>query len=331
MRIFKQLGFLTVVLGAAALAACGGGGDDSGPEPVTYSGNTSQATITESNAQPVSEQAFGSGGPAGSFAIASVTGGSDDGEGSALLGMATTLRAAIGNIDPATAALPTAAPVSESGTVSGSCGGTMSFSISGDDVTGQFAGSISFANFCEGDGTVNGSASFSGSFDQASGFGTFSLTFAHLTFSGGGESVTMTGSIAFSDMGGSERVSMTMDYRDNVTGKTFRVVSYTLVITDLGGEEQVSVSGRFYHHDYGYVDLSTPVPLMIRLFDEYPYAGQLLVEGANSAVRVTFMDTIPPSFTLEVDTDGDGTWDSQGTCNWDADCAIDPIAPPAPV
>jgi hypothetical protein len=71
--------------------------------------------------------------------------------------------------------------------------------------------------------------------------------------------------------------------------------------SDLDNDEVIqTITGRFYSHDYGYVDISTPVP--IALSDR----SLLFSGGSGSWVRLDLFQN--PSL-IEADTNGDGIVD----------------------
>ena len=102
-----------------------------------------------------------------------------------------------------------------------------------------------------------------------------------------------------------------MMIQDGGTGRVCQVENYQMAITDWGSYAVFTISGRFYDPDYGYVDLTTPSPLFMGYYDDYPYAGQLVLTGENGTVgptsaRLTALSTT--TCRVEADTDGDGTY-----------------------
>ena len=72
-----------------------------------------------------------------------------------------------------------------------------------------------------------------------------------------------------------------------------------------------------YHPGFGYVTLATPEPLVLHDGDEWTESGTITVTGANnSKAKLITIDHL--TCTVEVDRDGDGTyeWDS-GVLNWE--------------
>jgi hypothetical protein len=108
---------------------------------------------------------------------------------------------------------------------------------------------------------------------------------------------------------------MSVLLRDN-TGKVFWAKDYSLTVNDQGTYEEISITGRFYHPEHGYVEISTPTPLHINVGDEFPSSGVLELSGANNAkVRLTADSST--TFHVEADKDGDGVFEyNSGPLNW---------------
>lgn len=216
------------------------------------------------------------------------------------------------------------------------------------------------------------------------------LTLDELTVKAGIVDTTVQGTIAFDvDEAAEEKyssdaptLSLAMDLllRNNAEGKTYWFNDYTVGIlldildydTDKGpsyGDDiikrgtPISVSGRFYHPDYGYVDLTTgATPFFMNLgamelagatligetsFESddnldlflstlFPIDGEMVLNGKagssarlkaeNTSVTLTPSDrVIPPTaptlligsgYTLAVDADGDGTFETETRHTW---------------
>lgn len=104
----------------------------------------------------------------------------------------------------------------------------------------------------------------------------------------------------------------------------------------------ISVEGRYYHPDYGYVDITTGVtPFVINaeaisrsLYNNdkstllralFPIQGTLTLQGAEgtqsllealSAEDTASGYVLPTGYTIHLDTDGDGAMDASGTYSW---------------
>ena len=163
----QQKRFFCTTIIALTLSACGGGGDGAGgggTAGISYTGITSQASLTVGNGEEVSTMSYQNGG-------------AGQGLGTVLLSqtevepaqqnnnpkaatLAKTLIGAISKIQisPDVAANHLAVQ-SETDSFPGDCGGTASYTISVDDISGDFSGSFTFSNYCELGDVTNGSLS----------------------------------------------------------------------------------------------------------------------------------------------------------------------------
>ncbi|MDX1253422.1 MAG: hypothetical protein IDH49_14470 [Gammaproteobacteria bacterium] len=160
----------TAALFALVLTACGGGGGDGGTPPgISYTGLTTPATITQSNAARLAGGAY-QGRTTGN-ALGGITASAQANEMNSpvtrpdTLALSETLRNAIAKID--VTALPKAdlgaAVKTETISEQGSCGGSLSGSATYDDITGNItSGAITFNNYCEEGVTLSGRITFSG-------------------------------------------------------------------------------------------------------------------------------------------------------------------------
>ena len=163
--------------------------------------------------------------------------------------------------------------------------------------------------------TLSGSISFSGRIDVNNlEFLQISMTFTSLTGDDGVESITISGTlnIDFSD----STLSMLMNFvaRDNTTGDVVMLEDYSVVAVDQVAEASISISGKFYEPTHGFGVITTTVPLQILYSENFPYAGQFTLAGDNSSLRVTAINSL--QYTLEVDEDGDGSYDITTTEDW---------------
>ena len=210
-----------------------------------------------------------------------------------------------------------AASQTESDIIEGSCGGTMSYSVSVDDAQGTFNGSFTFSDYCNGGTIINGAARFNGQMDVDSG------SFIEATFSfdnlSGGELI-LDGEIRI-DFAATPNVFTFNAYgKDPISGVVFWIKDYSITIDEFAGYVEIEMAGTFYHPNFGYVTLTTPElePLVLHDGDEWPESGALIITGANnSKAKLTAIDHL--TCTVEVDGDGNGIydeWDS-GVMNWE--------------
>jgi len=309
------------------LAGCGGGGGGEGgsaSSSITYSGNTTEATVSSNNAEEISTVAY----QGGAFGSTMNLNGSAEAEkiaaGHSLpLNLSKILNEAISKIDLSSenSSMHNAIK-SASGSLPGNCGGNASYSISYDDQTGDFSGSMAFNSYCAAGATLSGSTGFAGRISMTTGkFLTISLSINAITAVSGSESMTVKGSMQYSYASTPYTVTYNVVVKDNVSSKIFWWNNLTLRITDGSGYEDLALSGRIYHPDYGYVTISTPTLFRFYDADVTPSSGVLLLTGEtgtsgdSTSARLTVLSTT--TYHIQADTNGDGVydWDS-GTLNW---------------
>ncbi len=321
----RMLSAITVVLLPFVVAACGGGGGGSNDSGLSYTGSTSRAVITENNAGDIATEAY-QGGKAGS--PLDITGvvrhGDNGGPVPRILGTFRALENALNkaDIESFSRGITSGAVQSESDRILGDCGGYADFTINYDDVTGEFDGTMSFHGFCSDNVFISGSTTFSGNIDPGTGLLTgFTFTFNELTSSSGSDSFTLDGRLTLNATTSSSILIMNLLLKDNGSGKVYRLEDYSMVVTDGTTYTSIEISGRFYEPDYGYVDISTSVPLRILNTDDWPsygvmvLAGRTGIAGGSTKAKLTALSST--QYRVEADTDGDGSYDyNSGPLDW---------------
>lgn len=300
--MYKRL-FL-VLAGISLLAGCGGsGGATSVDVPSAYKGTTTQATVTTANAKALSADAYSGSQLASAVYVGKAT--TDTGGLPPFLqGTAASLESCVASIvtDPKSAAKAVAAAVQY--TLNG-YSGTGSYSITVDQTSGSFSGTISFVQYQESatSPTMSGSIGFSGVYNMTTGtFSGMNITINGITGTHGGESFTMSGSMAFSTVGMTKTLTMSMVLADNVSARTYWIKDFTMALSG----NLLTVNGTYYDHVHGYVVISTITPLTVTTIDDTPTSGRLLFSGSNGTkARLTF---ISGGQTVEADTTGTGTY-----------------------
>ncbi|MGE5838714.1 MAG: hypothetical protein ACM34H_02185 [Deltaproteobacteria bacterium] len=317
---------LLLIVSFALRAGCGGGGggDAAAPVGLTYAGLTSQATVTDANAQALTAEAY-EGGNSGT-AIELFAGVASEGERpirhSRLFRFASTLKEAMLQMDvTSVAGDPVANAVQQaSETIQGDPNrctegpGSATFTMNYDDVTGAFTGTMAFNGLCGAGDTISGAARFSGQVNPVSGeMLHFGFSFDNLTLSSDVDSITIAGTLSMDGQSIPAVATMDILLKDNVTTEVYWVNNYTLQITEGPGYKEIEASGRFYHPGHGYVIVSTLEPLVVYDADGSPSSGVLLVEGtigpsgSFTAAMLTALSST--RYLVEADTDGDGLFD----------------------
>jgi hypothetical protein len=283
------------------LVGCGGGGGG-GDSGVTYTGLTTPAVIIDTNAEILAEGAIGGSTTGTAFGVVS-----DEQEvqpNPTILDVARILSNSVTQLDisPSSSTLP-GAIVTESGSDPCLDGGSISFSLSVDDVTLDFSGTFNFINCAEGGTTINGNATVSGSISAS--VVVFNFAFNPITVVSGAESYTMSGTIGTSATVSSVTITMEAQLRNNNTQMVEWVNNLTISAVDNISFLEMTITGRYYHPEHGYIDIETIVPLRINDLDQFPSSGQIIITGASgSKARLTADSNT--QYMLEVDPDGGG-------------------------
>jgi hypothetical protein len=315
-------GLLAVFL----LVGCGGGGGGSSSESL-YTGVTSQAEFTQDNVVDVTTEAYQAGNLASSAVIplddsepAKVEAGSPRAIVLVRLLRGFTEKVRIPVSSPSYSLSANAASpmevVTESATISDGFGGTASYTITLDTVTGNFSGTFTFSNWHgEGGALISGTTSVTGNLDESAGeFTRIRFTFHAVTMMDGLASVTLTGTVELSISGLSSSATIEIYLQDSGIGKTVWIHGYTMTMTEGPDENpvdgipdytEVVVSGRIYLHDYGYVDVSTPTPFRFNSGSTYPDVGVLQVDGSQSRSSRLIVIDESTGYFVEADLDGD--------------------------
>ena len=322
---------IIIIFGPFSIIATGGGGgggEEGGgaPPPISYTGLTTQTTIDKNNAEDLATGAYEGGRTGGAIGGMGVvqTETSENIGYSRMLEVSQVLEDSLRQVDlmSRSGGAFIGAVYTETGTIYGDCGGSASYTISVNDQTGDFSGSLTFSSYCEDGVTISGSVSFSGQVDVITeDLLRFSFTFNALTGTSGSDSFTLSGYISCDLTVSPATMIMTMLVQDNSTGKVYWVKDYTMTVTEGATYVDIEFSGTYYDPDYGYVVLNTPTPFRIYDGDEWPSDGVLVVTGntgiagGSTMARLTVLSST--TYQVEADTNGDGSydWDS-GPLSW---------------
>ena len=319
-----RLRLLAVTLLASSLIACGGGGGGSSSGSSPYTGITTAAVITSTNADNIARSSYQGGDTSTAFVGPLSASTSETLNVSTasppkvysivqalkeISGKACAQRFTAGRVAPK-------AVVSASGTLTDGYGGSVSYSLSVDDQTGAFTGSFSASNYHgDGGGTISGTMTVSGSYNIAADvFDSIDFTLSSVTVTDTSSSVTVSGSIVLLN-GNPATSTVTLYMTDNVTGKTDWIENFTINVTEGLGYAEATLSGTIYLHDYGFVVISTSTPFRFLAGNSYPSSGTMIVTGAsNGRVKLTVNNST--SYTVDVDADGDGTYETSSSHTW---------------
>lgn len=302
-------------------AGCGGGGGGGGGggantsivDPASsYLGATTKAVPTAANAEGLGVAAFSGvtsdGAPVTSPGVSSFA-------------AAQVLKQSVRrmNVPEKTAALAKSRQAggpkrhlarTVSNQIAGDHGGTATLTLDVNDSTGSVSGTMVYDGFTSGGITVDGRSDVLGTLDASrSEFTRLTLSFNALTCRSSSETVTETGSVSwgFNYATGTETMSMNQVWRFQSTGKTYWYNNYEVTTVYSGTGCTRTVTGRFYDHDAGYLELTTPTAAVFPTGLSWPSQGSLLLSGdLGRWVRLSFQ---PTCVIIDADTDGDGTAD----------------------
>ena len=178
----------------------------------------------------------------------------------------------------------------------------------------NFNGTMNFNSYCSEGAVISGSVDFSGKLDVTDEeFLYLNLSFNDVSTVSGGDSFTSTGTMNLDFTVSPETATVNMLMKDNVSGKVYKIENVFMTFKEDSDYVYITMSGRFYDPDYGYVDLSTPVPFRFYADDEWPSQGELFIDGNTGiAGGSTSAELIAVSTSLceiNADTDGDGELD----------------------
>jgi hypothetical protein len=304
---------------------CGGGGESGGstPSSITYTGSTTEAAITSTNAGTLAEDAYSGGSMGTLFSTGAVTAG--ESPRPRTLQLTKALKNAVDGVDLSAARyeMIAGASITRSGSTAGDCGGSAAYTITYDDVSGNFSGTMSFNSYCSENTVLSGSAVFSGTINTVTEeFLAFIFTFTELTGTSGVDSFSLKGNISFTRQPSSFNVTLDWLIRNNNTRMVYWMHNCSMTLTEGSGYVDFQISGFYYDPDHGYVSISTTNPFRIYSGDQHPSEGVLVITGrtgsasGSTAARLTALS--PTTYRVDADTDGDGAYDdwSSGILNW---------------
>lgn len=300
MQSFLGQGALAAAV--AGLVACGGGGGGGGYPDVGYSGVTNQASV--SGLTPSQQGEYGTAmlegsadasqaNPYGAELSTSASGAGQQ----RIWTVKAVAQDAVHNLLGTGEGTGQGMVSGASQTVGGSCGG--SASVSDNSGGGRISGSIVYSNYCESAGydpltgapiqlTLYGRVDISGTYSGTDSNPTpvsvtLSVPYLKTTIGNGSSTTTEvfsgTMTVAFDGTGQPSSVSMSVDFENG--GKTYGVQDLRF--------DGASLSGRLYHPEHGWVDVTTTVPFSA-YGDQY-CGGTLQMSAADGTMEFTANST----------------------------------------
>lgn len=331
-------------LGAALLAAgCGGGGDGGGPTPVQLPAPVAITTTNQNQvASATANVFFGLGTTSGVVPLSSggrVTAAALPGSNVVFKASAATVAAAKAAAVDSRVTTQAVIPI-DLGIVctSGSVSSTLDDSNNNGQADLGEPVTVVFTNCADGGDVFNGQMTITITSIGAGGQQiNANLGFSNLRGTTSEGSATLNGGLSIAialQTGGVVDSTLTVgingmtstvaatSFSDTLTfgsGLTMTLRSDPLAVPPGGGtpgRDDLSVSGSVGSAALnGSFTISTPAAIVKYIVDNYPRSGQVISTGANgSKLRLTVLDAT--TVRLEVDANGDGTYESTTTRAW---------------
>jgi len=311
------IGILWVLM---ILVGCSGGGSGA-PPTLNYSGVTTPITIDADNAEVLLVGAYEGGLVASVFNIlgAAQVESSHSITTPRMLTLAEVFETFLYELDmqPQQPAPYAGAIITDSETLFGSCGGSVYYDVGLDSIFGDFSGTADFREYCDAsnpDLVLDGITDFSGDYDVFSlEIDDFTFIFRDFNVTSSAGSYILNGSLNGSASATRADINTSSVLQDVSTGKTYWLKDFVIKAVRGNGFVDIELNGRYYDHDYGYVDVSTTEPFRVYDYEDWPASGILAMQGAegeqggNTMARLIVLDA--DTFQIEADTDGDGSFD----------------------
>lgn len=132
-----------------------------------------------------------------------------------------------------------------------------------------------------------------------------------------GQDMSYSGSIDVADVGVSSGLDVIEDIniRNNSDSLVYRKENFEIIASPATGGLKITLAGNFYHPEFGYAVVVTESALLFEDAEIWPSTGVISLMGAaGSSARITALD--PDQYMLEVDSDGDGAYESNTLEVW---------------
>jgi hypothetical protein len=328
----RPLCLCTALTVMTVLSACGGGGGGGGGSggtiqnttPLVYTGSTSQAIVTASNAGKIIANALGGSGTAAAGAVTGVAvAGPVLPRSAGLNTMGRRLAQALRR-EPIGMALPSTLLSGMNMDRSQPCdAGSMLMSGMLDDVTHRGTLAVSYSDCRYGPDTISGQATLRvDALDPTIGTvtdGTF--TFSRLNFRTATANWDMGGWIQMQTSLATSTETLTQDIvmLDNATGSMFNaqvVLVHVYNSLVMPTRFTQAMTGRIFDRTEGFVDIATPTLFVYPdATQEFPSSGEAVFTGSGgTSIRAIALSH--RAVALALDVDGDGTRDRIATLGW---------------
>jgi hypothetical protein len=329
----REMVFALCFATAIFATACGGGGGGGGgddavapvltPADVAYTGVRTEAYIDENNAEALVLGAFSGEDIEGIVPLATASTDATDvltAKSSAPYNLSVVFKQIVAMVQP-DAQIKTLAlldPAQECFNYpSGTLSDTLVESVSG--TTNTLTGDIIYNNCDIGGVILDGKVSLSASIDLLTDDLTLNMTMNPLGYNDGITNYSLTGTFSgtmTTDNFGFLVSHLDLDVTfDNLSGRTFWLNDYVIDETEETSGLRSTISGRFYEHDYGFVDfLTDPLETIFVPFNplDSTYDGRIEYTGRLSSHATLFLGVNQDDYCIEV-VNASGVVDL-GTC-----------------
>jgi hypothetical protein len=329
-RFYKKTAvFFAIFCLLMIFMGCSGSGSGA-PPTLSYTGVTTPVSIDVDNAETLLVGAYEGGLVASAFNIlgAARADSSHSITTHRMLSLADAFESFLYELDmqPQQPGSFAGAIITDSETLFGSCGGSVYYDVGLDSIFGDFSGTADFRDYCDvsnPDLVLDGIADFSGDYDVLSlEIDDFAFIFRDFNVTSSAESYILNGSLNGSVSATRADINTSSVLKDASTGKTFWLKDFAIKALRGNGFVDIELNGRYYDHDYGYVDVITEEPFRVYDNEDWPATGILAMQGAegeqggNTMARLVVLEE--GSYQIEADTDGDGSFDdyNSGPLYW---------------
>ena len=300
----------------------GGGSDGNGSDTISYVGSTTPAILTEANSEDMILGSLGAVDTAAALTLSSDSHGDQSQTGQKtisnhpnVIDFPIILINAAENIsiDYLRRYSSITLARTETETINGNCGGTANYTLNINDATGSYDGTFIFTQYCEDGIVISGDTDINGTINLATGdIITITYVFDNLTV----DEFIYKGNIFVNSTVTPQTITLDLLTKYSASNKVYWAKDYRILITEINATDiEMEVTGTYYDPDQGYVNVSTPEPLLVSTGD-WPILGIVLcIGGNNTKTKLTAISA--SSYRIETDTNGDDTYDyNSGILVW---------------
>ena len=211
---------------------------------------------------------------------------------------------------------------------SGPCGGQVTETVTRGETDGKLTVAYLYAAYCIDGREFTGKATLEVKGDVVVSGDVVAVrvsnmaTYKNLVVKDEGGSVKLDGTVENISQEG-ESLIANHDLRLTTlgTGKIFGLLGLRTLTTEMGGESSSMDSGRIYHSDFGFMEVTTEEPLIREAANEagFPFAGKIRFQGVTEDAKegYAWLEAGVDGYEVTMDADGDGNWEwHSGVLSW---------------